>query len=73
MTVSEFESVMSELREIRAEQKRVGEAFAAHCAAEEALTKAARPRSAWSAVVGNGVAILSLAVALAALLAPHVR
>lgn len=77
MTMSEFDAVMGELREIRFEQKRVGEAFAAHCAAEEALAKAAaaasRPRSTLTSIVGNGVSLLSLAVALAALILPHVR
>jgi hypothetical protein len=72
MTMSEFEAVMAELREVRAEQSRQGQILAAHCAAEESAVKTASAievrRSRWVPIVATGSAVVSTVVAVAALL-----
>jgi hypothetical protein len=69
MTMSEFETLLGRVDAVAADVAQVKVTLASHCAAEDAVAKLRRPTSAYTALVANGIALLSLATAAVALFA----
>jgi hypothetical protein len=70
VTMSEFETLLGRIDKVDSNVAAIREAFAAHCAAEEAR---ARPRASVSTIVAAVAAVASVVAAYLAVIGQHVR